>query len=579
MSVILGAIHFDGHAADANHMAAVASAYASLGFGGHRIWTQGPVGLMRWNRDGTSQSQHEILPRSIQDDHLAITAEARLDNRDELFEALSIPRSDQETMSDSTLILLAYQKWGEGCPEHLEGDFSFVLYDRQREALVCVQSVFPIQPLYYLQTGSCFAFGSMIRPLLSLARVPKKLNEEFFARYAGIAFMQPDADPAKRFETAFAGVSALPPATILVVERDGSTRRRTWWQPDPNREIRLASDQDYYDQVREVTIRAVHDRLRTDQRVVCLLSGGLDSSAIACIAARKLRERGERLTAISSVLPLDHPGPEKDEREFIDIVKHAEDLDVKYLHPGPSKIDDAETHLDWLESPGSSPKDYVYREFYEAAKACGAGVIMDGCGGEVGPTNHGFNLLPSLARQGQWSVVWHELNAMSRRTGRNPFGLFLREVIAPQFPGLKSLFRRLKNPLGPGEKVTLPLNRDFAREHGLSLQVRGGSPFQDRFSDPKQQTAVAVRLMQGGTRNQPGMAHGIPTLYPFFDRRIIDCCLAVPARLYQVDGWSRNLIRQSMHGILPPQIQWRSCKRPFSPDFYRRFQAELPAVR
>ncbi len=582
MSVIAGIIHNDGRPADARHVSAVTQAYNSRsGSGGQGLWIQGPVALTQWMGLSSPDSGREILPSASSGGSFAIVAEARLDNRDELSAALSVPHSDRASIPDSALILRSYQAWGAGCPDRLEGDFSFALFDCQNQTLVCVQSAFPTQPLYYLQVGNSFAFASLIRPLLALAQVPKQLDEQAFARFITMAKLRADADPAVRDETMFLGVKSLPPATTLTVSADGSVRMRTWWRPDPAREIRLSSDQEYYDHVRELTVRCVHDRMRSERPVVCCLSGGLDSSAIACIAARKLRETGQRLTAISSVLPLDHAGPEQDEREFIDIVKHAEDLEVQYLHPRQSMVDNEVRYLDWLEAPDFNPKGYVYRAFHEAAANCGAGTILDGCGGEMGPSCHGQGWLPSLARNGQWRLLGHELRAMSRLSERSLLGLFLREVMAPHFMTVKSWYQRLRHPRRYGGTVSLPLNLQFVRRQGLDHHLRCNDPALASRFDAKQRLAFAIQRMQGGgaALNQASLAHGIRTWFPLIDRRLIDFCLAVPARLYQVDGWRRNLIRQSMQGILPPQIQWRQTKAPFSPDFYHRFQAERQVIR
>jgi len=419
----------------------------------------------------------------------------------------------------------------------------------------------------------------MIRPLLAMAGVAKRLNEQQFARFAAHAMHSPASDLSERYETMFAGVKCLPPATAMTVGQGGLFSRRTWWRPDPSREVPRSSDQEYYEGVRDLTIRAVHDRMRSHRPVVCYLSGGLDSSSITCIAARKLREQGQGLTAISSVLPPDHPGPEQDERQFIDIVKRAEDLQVHYVHPRQSMVDDAAVYLDWFESPVANPKGYVHRAFHEAAEACGAGVILDGCGGEIGPTNHAHGLFAYLARRGRWRLLGRELRAMSRLTGDSTFRLLLRHVIAPHFLTLQSLYHRIRHPADHVGAMTLPLNEHFVQRHRLDSRMVPNNPKIGPRSDPKKRLAFAIERMQGGLVNQTSLAHGIRTWFPFFDRRIVDYCLAVPAQLYHVDGWKRNLIRQAMDGILPPEIQWRKCKAPFSPDFYRRFQNERQALR
>ena len=377
----------------------------------------------------------------------------------------------------------------------------------------------------------------------------------------------------------FAGVRKQPNATTLTVGQDGTLQLQKWWRPDWTREIRLRNDQDYYEGVRELTIRAVHDRMRSQRPVVCYLSGGLDSSSVTCIAARKMRDQGKRLTTISSVLPVDHNGPEVDERQFIEFVNHAEDLDAQYIHPQPGMLEDVSPCLDLLEAPLFSPKQYLYTAFHAAAKSIGAGVILDGCGGEFGPTNHADGLMAWLACQGHWGTLARELRALGRHEGQSVFRAFVRHVVCPYIPNLQAWFHRTRNPSYTVRPLNLPLNPDFVRRHGLASLVTPNGHRLTMSVNPKKRLARAIESIASYLGPDSTMASGMRTRYPFGDRRLIDFCLSVPVRLYQVDGWKRNLIRRAMDGILPPEIQWRKCKGAFSPDFYRRFQNERQAMR
>jgi len=575
VNLITGVIRHDDQPVSPGLVRQVLNSHVPDDFVAREPWIAGPSAMLRWTH-GTSPRQHG-QPMATTDGQLTITADARLDNRDDLLAGLNFPTDRRSTVSDDELILAAYRKWGAECPDSLEGDFSFAIYDRAKQMLTCVQSAFPQQPLYYVKTDRCFAFGSMIRPMLTLAGRNPQLNETAFAKFASRSLHVSDGERDQRYETMFAGVRCIPPATVMTV-RNGSTSTRTWWRPDPIRELTLPGDQDYYDGVRDVTVRAVHDRLRGSHTPICHLSGGLDSSSIACIAARKLREKNRPLTAVSSVLPLNHTGPETDERHFIDIVAAAEDINVNYIHPAQTMTDDSSADLDWLEAPGSGPKGYVYRAFREAASRHGADVILDGCGGEIGPTNHAFGLFPWLARTGQWGTLCRELSGLSALTGDSFTRLLLRHVAAPHVSTIHRWYHRFRRPSRHVGSIALPLTRDFVARHNLE-DIRPNADIGLPQFDPKQRLAFAIQRMQGGCRKHENAAGGIRTLYPFFDRRVIDYCLSVPARLNHVNGWKRNLIRQAMDGILPPEIQWRKCKAPFSPDFYRRFQQQLPTFR
>src|SRR5262245_20600165 len=144
-------------------------------------WCQGAVGLghrMLWT---TPESLSEKLPLANQAGDLAITADARIDNRDELTAALGLP--PHSGVTDSMLILLAYEHWGEHCPEKLLGDFAFAIWDGRKRVLFCARDHFGVKPFYYCHSGRLFAFASEIKALLSLPEVPRRLNEVRVADY------------------------------------------------------------------------------------------------------------------------------------------------------------------------------------------------------------------------------------------------------------------------------------------------------------------------------------------------------------------------------------------------------------
>lgn len=255
----------------------MAACLAHRGTDGMGLWCEGPVGLghrMRWT---TPESLHETLPFSRPSEKRAITADARLDNRDELSASLNV--SDR-AVSDSTLILLAYDRWGDACPERLLGDFAFVIWDGRREALLCARDPMGVKPLYYHhQPNRLFAFASEIKALLCLAEIPRRLNEQRVADYLVPILEDMEA-------TFFRDIVRLPPGHRLLLDSRGLALQR-YWSLDPAREVRLDSDEAYAEAFRTLFTDAVRARLRSAYPVGSLLSGGLDSSSITC-AARSL---------------------------------------------------------------------------------------------------------------------------------------------------------------------------------------------------------------------------------------------------------------------------------------------------
>src|ERR1700682_4648693 len=124
MSAIAGIFYLDGRAIACSATEPMLDRLAHRGLDGSGIWSQGSVGLghrMLWT---TPESLNERLPFVNRTGDLTITADARIDNRDELIALLDLKNRRAEEIADSELILSAYEKWGERCPERLLGDFA-----------------------------------------------------------------------------------------------------------------------------------------------------------------------------------------------------------------------------------------------------------------------------------------------------------------------------------------------------------------------------------------------------------------------------------------------------------------------
>ncbi|WP_041360814.1 hypothetical protein [Methylococcus capsulatus] len=129
MSGIIGICYQNGRSIDRTELERITDSIAHRGPDGSGIWLEGGVGLghrMLWT---TPESLKEQLPLVSSRGDFVITADARIDNREDLAHQLDLPLS--VNIPDSALILAAYEAWGENCPEKLVGDFSFAIWDKK----------------------------------------------------------------------------------------------------------------------------------------------------------------------------------------------------------------------------------------------------------------------------------------------------------------------------------------------------------------------------------------------------------------------------------------------------------------
>ena len=250
----------------------------------------GPVGLGRTLLATTPELLIERQPFRHAESRCVIAADVRLDNREELHDALGIHRP-LDSVGDAELIIAAYLAWGEGCPNRLLGDFAFALWDGRQQQLFCARDHFGMRPFYYHHAaGKRFLIASEARAVLVSPRVPYRINKGRIAD-----FLVPQLEWIDYTSTFFEDVYRLPPGHMAVVTRDRLVTEE-YWRPAPGSELGPMSDDDYREGFLEVFTRAVECRLRAPSaKIGSMLSGGMDSGSVVVVAKDLLGSAGDGL--------------------------------------------------------------------------------------------------------------------------------------------------------------------------------------------------------------------------------------------------------------------------------------------
>jgi len=318
MSSIYGILHYNKKPVTTDDLAVIEQPLAHWAADAKGMWTDGNIGLGSLMLYNTPESQHEKLPLHQTAGSLTITADARLDNRDELFSKLDINKTNAAEIPDSTLILNAYQKYGEDCTKHLIGDFAFAIWDANEQKLFCARDHMGIKPFFYYQDEQYFAFATEKKGLLSLPGIDKTINKQFVYNHL-IRTAEQTQD-----STVYQNIKRLKPAHAMVVHQPkAELQQRPYWDMDADTELHFANRQDYYDGLLEHFKTAVKCRLRSAYPIGSELSGGMDSSGITGVAAHFLQQEGKNIITISNTVPK-HITDEKiladSERTWIDAV-------------------------------------------------------------------------------------------------------------------------------------------------------------------------------------------------------------------------------------------------------------------
>jgi asparagine synthase (glutamine-hydrolysing) len=547
---------------------------------GTDLWLECDAALGHLATNITPESVYEKLPYKSPDGRYVITADTRIDNREELFNRLSIPHLQRVAMPDSILILTAFRKWGRECPAYLLGEFTFAIWDKQKKTLLCARDHLGVRPFFYYHSPGHFVFATEIKGIRALDIVPCRFNETALA----LKMLPVDMDFE---ETFFKGIKRLKAANRLELEVPAERiSTGIFWDPRQVKQLRYSKDSDYAEALRELMTQSVHHHLRTLPHIKAAvgLSGGLDSSSIACIAARKLRENGKRLIAVSSVLPENHTGIETDERYYIrEVLEQEPNIDICYVtaeYTGPFDLAEMEAGIRELEAP-VSPFHYMDRALCNAARESGADILLWGLGGDSISSRDGRYSLLQLLKTGKWGKILELIRQMQLVEGKPALKIILRYLLFPMMPDWSlKLYQWIKHGKNYNRmKVNTPVTPGFAGKYGFTLGTAGKQIRKSRsFTHEgffKKHSAGRFLIEKESIRH----AHlGLSAGYPCWDKRIIEFSLGVPPEQFLLGGWKRSLFRRAMEGILPTSIQWRRDKHVYVPDFHSRILVAKPDI-
>ena len=580
MSGIVGIYHRQEKPVQPEQLNLMIKTTSHRGPDGSKVWHQKNVGLGHLMLFTTPESLIEELPYV---DHLtdtAITADARIDNRNELFDLLGLKDKDPKSITDSSLILRAYHKWGTECPSKLIGDFAFAIWDGRKQRLFCARDHFGIKPFYYHLTDNTLIFASEIKAILTSPGLHRKLNEDKITDYI-------IGDFDNTTHTFYQNISRLPAGHCLTIQAN-SFDLNCYWSLDINKETSLESDAAYAHEFQRLFTEAVECRLRSAFPIGSELSGGLDSSAVSCVA-RNILQDAEEPMLLQTFSAIFDDMPECDERDYINEVLTKEGFQPNFIQGGSrtplTDIKDIFHHQDEaFFAPGFAGMTWGLSQL---TKKSGVRVLLNGHDGDS-TVSHGFGYLHDLAKEGDWLTLFREIRGVSKIYGESAWlgfwryfsGYTVKKGIA-KYKYVKLLFKtvvKVRKLVGSRRQVIEQsefvdnFNPEFAERNNLA--ERHYNWLRNEQSAQTSSKTHHYRLLTQGLHSlaleindKAASAFGIEMRYPFWDKRLVEFCLSLPAEQKLSQGWTRVIMRRGMEGILPPKVQWRTSKMDFTPNF------------
>ena len=567
MGGIAGIIHWDEQpveSAQMHHMMQI-------------IQHRGPQGL-NWKTKGHVGFGHALLalknhdlqhpqPVWLPDESCGIVADARLYNREDLLSRLGDVTWLRKNPSDATLILAAYERWGEGLLDIIDGDFAFAVWDEKRQRLFAARDPFGVKPFFYRQDGKRFLFGSEPKQILVMPEIAAEPDDLIVGEYLLDRFQESE-------RTYFRGICRLKPAHFLVATPEGVVQNQ-YWKPDRAKEIHYPNPREYFDHFRELFEQAVAKRLQTDFPVAVELSGGYDSSSIV-VMAKEIYGNGKKGLPPLETISATYGDLPCDESEYIQAV--AEEIPFRshlFCPLGESSGEGADFSIrDLIEDmrQGDSPEgDLARARTLQSARILsgfGARTLITGLGGDELATEPDY-LLDLVSRK-KFMRVLQECMIVSRTYESETFAGLLWVALKSLAPEpIKHLYRVARG----SRRLGLPgwINPEFARFYTRSARVSSppGSGFKSLAQGSIFQWLTSARNCWGLEQSErQGAYNGFEVRHPFFDRPLAEFVLQIPFdQRISSEGEFKYILRQALSSHLPEKILRRNNKVTFCSYF------------
>jgi asparagine synthase (glutamine-hydrolysing) len=487
-------------------------------------------------------------PMISADRRYVITFNGEIYNFQDLRSELAELGFDFRSNTDTEVILQAYATWGPECLSRFNGMWSFAIYDRVAEMIFAARDRFGVKPLYYILNDALFAFGSEIGQLVPLL-------DSVAANPEAVAEFVLTGAQSSSIGTFFRDVSSLSPGHHLTydLKKDQCIIGCYYNLSERLNGVDDQRGPDAVEEFRQVLEDSVRLRLQADVRVGTCLSGGLDSSSVALLAAR-IRHRASCLP-FSAVTAISEDPRNSEEVYAEEVVRKGA---LHWIRVCP-RYEDFCALLPFVvrhqEEPFGSPSICMQAFVMRAANENGIVVLLDGQGGDE--TLLGYEkYYPAYC-----VALWHEgglrrvLQGM-RQIGQSNANMGHSRMAAYLFFMLFPRIRHLYYLHRSSYLAQRPALTDWTRRFGeacfdiRSLQIL-----------EVEKTTLPL-LLRYEDRNS--MAFSIEARLPFLDYRLVEQSISLAPSLKIQDGWTKWVLRTSMSDLLPHNIAWRRNKIGFA---------------
>jgi asparagine synthase (glutamine-hydrolysing) len=492
-------------------------AVAHRGPDGERIEVDGSVGFA-FRRLALVDPAHGDQPLFDTSGLVALIANGEVYNDAEL--RGTMPDARFVTRSDCEVLAHLYAARQQCFLDDVRGMFAIALHDRRRRRLVLARDRFGIKPLYFVQLGPVIAFASEIKALLSLPDCPRELDWN-----SALSDQLVHGAPVMSFDGLncwFRGIEYVAPGTVLTIDlADGSRQCHTYWQLPDFTGTDAASDRELVASYRDLLANSVDECASADAEVGLFLSGGIDSAAVAALAA----EAGHQVHTFTVRSASTAVNGDADAAGLVAATLGLRNDQVVFSSDQVPSADEWRRLLWLLETPLCSPAQYYTYQLHAHARR----TRPDLKGMMLGQASDEFNGGYSGVMPG--AQDWPGFEAV--------LGQFARTTALQQFPAL------------------FPW-----QSHAGASPITGAVAGERRFTSDAYPDFIRwkyrdIQQYNCWHEDRTAAGNGIEARVPFLDHRIIELMSTIPRSRRPGLLWDKAILRAAVAGILPDEIATR----------------------
>jgi len=458
---------------------------------------------------------------------------------------------------DTEVLLTAYQQWGSSCVERFNGMWAFVIHDRERRLVFGSRDRFGIKPLYRWQGLHQMLFASEIKAIRASGLYQGGVNLRACAAYLHETRLD------ETNESFFEGIVQLSPGHCFELTLDGGHYSEwSFWSLENAQEAPHPHAAEEFAQAFEDAMRL---HMRSDVPLGVNLSGGLDSTAILCEAARVRARDG----ADTPLLAFAYQDKVFDESRYIKDTLAQTGARLIQMELSPQQLwNSIPNVLAMQDEPVHSMAAVIGYHLSALAQQHGVKVVLNGQGADevlAGYGNYFKVRWLDLMREGRAWAAWQEVRDFTASHGGNAakrFSTLIRPTISAPLKGLMSDHM---SKWSENQRHTLAASRPWLvpdlAAHLAPLKPQGPPGLRNVLANSIRQAPMPLYLR---VEDRNSMAHSIESRLPFLDHRLVSLAFSFKSEWKIRGPWNKYVLREAMRGRIPESVRSRVDKMGFS---------------